>query len=425
MNEKRFFANRWWIVFGSTIAMIVGGAVINTFTFGLFIKPITAEFGWTRGMITAANGAALMATAIMVPVIGAMIDRWGIRRVMLPVLFLFALALVLLALSPASLLIFTILYAFKGATSAGQSPIAYAKSISSRFDRQRGLALGIAMAGTGIGAALVPQFAQYMIGMFGWRYAHVGLAALLLVLAVPSVLLFIPEPLRLKASQDRATRANDAELGASIREILSSAKFWVLFVSTLLVSIAINGSIVHIVPLLTDKGMAPSAAASLLIAVGLSTMAGRLVSGYFMDRFFAPYVSAVVFFIACVGEYLLGSAHLPLLGVIAIGFASGSEVDMIGFMISRYFGLLRYGQCYGYVFSAYMIGSAVGPYLMGICFDKFGSYDFSLIAFGGALIAGGALLLFLGPYKYPARKGHGTESPALAPSAGSGASSGA
>jgi predicted MFS family arabinose efflux permease len=119
------------------------------------------------------------------------------------------------------------------------------------------------------------------------------------------------------------------------------------------------------VPLLTDKGYTPETAAALMIAVGLSTMAGRLLSGYLVDRIFPPFVAGFFFLLACLGSYLLNGAGSPVAGIVSLGLASGTEIDMIGFLTSRCFGMKRFGQLYDYLFASFVVGSAVGPYMMG------------------------------------------------------------
>jgi predicted MFS family arabinose efflux permease len=160
--------------------------------------------------------------------------------------------------------------------------------------------------------------------------------------------------------------------------------------------------VVHTVPLLTDKGYSPEAAATLMIAVGLSTMVGRLLSGYLVDRIFAPFVAAFFFLLPCVGIYLLDSTISPVAGIITIGLASGTEIDMIGFLTSRYFGMKRFGQLYGYLFASFVVGSAIGPSIMGLAFVRLHSYEPALWAFGALMVVASAAILSLGPYRYPA-----------------------
>lgn len=388
-------------MFGATISMLVAQGPVIVFTLGLFIGPISNEFGWDRASISFAGGAAGLCSALTVPLLGVLMDRWGVRRVLIPAIVAFGASVALIGASPNSLPIFLAFYAIAGVAGSGQGPLGYAKSIASWFDEERGLALGLTMAGIGIGAALIPQYTQFLIGTFGWRAAYVGLGALIVAVALPSVFFFVRDPAT--ASFGPADRPSFQSLpGQEVSEALKDFRFWLLAAVLLIVSVVTNGVVVHTVPILTDHGYAPNQAAALMIAVGLSTMAGRLLSGYLVDNVFAPYVAAFFFLLPSLGLYFLGSATLPILGIISIGLASGTEVDMIAFLTSRYFGLRRFGQLYGLLFAVFTAGPAIGPYLMGLSFVRLHSYAPILILFSLGLGIASALVLCLGPYKYPA-----------------------
>jgi predicted MFS family arabinose efflux permease len=175
-------------------------------------------------------------------------------------------------------------------------------------------------------------------------------------------------------------------------------------VAVLLAVTAVNGAIAHLVALLTDRGMAASIAGKLLIGVGLSTIAGRLISGYLLDRIFAPYLAAGIFLVPVVGMLALlsgtASPLVGLLGGICFGFSLGAEVDIVGFLVGRYFGLRRYGEIYGYIFAIFTVGSGVGPYLMGLSFDRAHSYAPALLGFTCMLMIASAFFSRLGPYRY-------------------------
>lgn len=407
--DRRLFSNPWWIVFGATMAMLVAQAPITLFTFGLFIKPLGVEFGWDRAQLSAASGVGAVFSGLATPVTGIMMDRWGVKRVLIPVILLFAASVGALALTQSSIAVFTVLMAATGLFGAGQGPLGYVKCISGWFDDKRGLALGIAVAGIGLGGALVPEYTQYLISEFGWRYAYVGLAALLLLIALPSVVFLIREPTEGVTGSAHLVDLDSlapVEIlpGLDINEALTSAKFWMLGAAILLVSTVVNGMVVHTVPLLTDHGYSPAAAAALLAAVGLSTMVGRILAGFLVDYIFAPYAAAFLFVLPCVGMYLLGNAIVPVIGIISLGLASGTEVDMMGYMTSRYFGLNRFGLIYGCLFAIFAAGAALGPSILGFTFVRLHSYAPAMIGFGVCLIVASILVLCLGPYRYPTHK---------------------
>ena len=141
-----------------------------------------------------------------------------------------------------------------------------------------------------------------------------------------------------------------------------------------------------------------------MVWAGLASLAGRVVVGLLLDRVFAPYVAMLSFIVALAGVYLLGSGASATLGVIGIGITTGAEIDIIGYMTSRYFGLRKFGQLYGYLFGVFLIGAGMGPAVMGAVHTRLHSYDPAFYAFGIMLALATVFMLFLGRYAYPVRE---------------------
>ena len=195
---------------GAVAGLIVCNGPVLFFTSGVFLKPIAADMHWQRSTVSFALSLATFLSALATPILGRMMDRWGIRAISLPGLPVFAASLGMLALSPGSPAAFIILAALAGVASTVQAPLPYAKAISAWFDDRRGLALGIAMAGVGLGAIIVPQIARALIELVGWRGAYVGLGALTLAVAFPAVALSIREP----DAREESGRAGRRSCGA-------------------------------------------------------------------------------------------------------------------------------------------------------------------------------------------------------------------
>src|SRR5437764_7079800 len=222
---RGIFANRWWIVFATICGLIVGGGAINVFAFGVFLKPITTELGVGRAMFSSALTLHAALAALACPAIGWLVDRWGARRVMIPGLFLYAAATASYALIQASPFAVTLLiFALTGLVGGVGTPIPYAAVITKWFDRQRGLALGIGIAGVGLGVALVPQLAAALIAAFGWRMAYVGLGIAVLVVAFVPVAVFLREPPAVARAAD-GTPAIPLP-GIAARDAFRSGLFW-------------------------------------------------------------------------------------------------------------------------------------------------------------------------------------------------------
>jgi MFS family permease len=399
------FTNPWWVVVGAVTGLFVCNGPVLGFTFGVFLKPIMADTGWHRSTTSFALSFGGILGAIAAPVLGRMMDRWSIRRVALPGLVVYTVFLCLMGLAPAVLWIFTLMFALAEMTSAIQTPLGYAKAISAWFDRRRGLALGIAMSGVGLGAFVVPQLAERLIERVGWRGAYVSLGLLTFIIAFPAVALWIREPR--PGEGERGGAATIAVLpGHTVREAASTMSFWMLGAAFFLVAIAINGTAAHIVPLLTDHGLSSAEAAATLGIFGLATMSGRLLAGFLVDRIFAPYVATFFFLAPIAGfAFLAGAAGmLPAVGVILMGMGLGTEIDLIAFLVTRYFGQRSFGQIYGYFFMIFGLGSSFGRFLAGLIFDLAGSYNPALIGAALALVIAVILVNRLGSYLYPVQR---------------------
>ena len=395
--------NPWWVVFAAVMGLIVGNGPLMQFSFGVFLKPLTEEFHSDRATISAAVLAGLVLTGLFTPFAGRLVDRHGVRAVALPGIVLFALAMASLALSPASPYPFIALYGLTGIIAAGQTPLPYAKAVAGAFEHRRGLALGVSMAGVGLGTVLVPQLAQALIGPFGWRVAYVGLGAFVFLCAFPAVWFCLAEP---KAHVDDKTGLSLLP-GLTSGEALRTRQFWYLAIIFFAVSAAAAGTIAHVVPMLTDRGVSPQIATAAISAAGLSLIAGRLIAGYLLDRIHAPYVALVLFVVPLIGMimlYLTVTPAVALFATVCVGLGLGAEVDLIAYLISRYLGMKAFGEIYGYLFAIFLLGSGLGPFLMGLSFTKTGSYGTAIVAFGIGLVVASALILFFGPYRYTASK---------------------
>jgi len=412
MIGTSLFQGRWWVVFASFLGLIVSQGTITTFAFGIFLKPVSEDLGLSRGIFSLTNGLLSIICAIFIPIVGILVDRYGIRTVLMPMIVLFALTTASLSYLQSSLILLFGLFALQGLFAASQVPTGYAKAISAWFDRDRGLALGIAMAGVGLGVALMPQFLTYMIQNYGWRIAYIGLGVAVIVFAFVPVALFIREPPS-PAVPQRGMRPDLID-GLSLDEVVKrSWRFWAMNVAFFLAVMAIQGTITHVVALLTDRGIPVQTAAGAISVAGLALIAGRILSGFCVDRFFAPYVAVFFFVCPIVGIALLlsgAAGSVPLVGTVLCGLGAGAEVDLMAFFVGRYFGLRAFGAIYGLMFAIFLIGSGLGAYVMGLCFDLTHSYTPMLIVFVGALAIASLLVARLGPYRFPVA----TPAPSLA-----------
>jgi cyanate permease len=192
--------------------------------------------------------------------------------------------------------------------------------------------------------------------------------------------------------------------GVSVRSAIATRAFWILVTVLFFSSIAQNGAIAHISALLTDRGVAASGGAMALSAMGGASLIGRLLTGWFLDRFFAARVSFLLLSLAALGTFLLSGAQSLAMGMLAaslIGFGMGGEADVTPYLLSRYFGLRSFSALYGLTWTFYAVAGALGPMLMGKAFDATGSYEALLVRLALGTFGVAVLMLFLPRYDIP------------------------
>ena len=393
----------WRLVFGSALALTVCTGPVIQFSFAVFMKPVADGLGTDRGTLALAPALGLVLVALGTPVVGILIDRHGLRRIVPLSVVLTAIGLALLGILSSSVPLFIALYGLTALAGSGYGPLPFAKAVSARFRERRGLALGVTMAGVGIGTALVPLLAQAVITAFGWRMAYMVLAAAVLAVALPPTILTLPD---LRAG--RVLSAAALLAGATAGEAMRSATFWKLAACFACVGLATAGIITHMAALLSDRGISAGYAATALSVGGMSLILGRLLSGYLLDKVFAPLVACAFFAAALGGIALLLISDVAALAWVAtglIGLSLGAEVDLIAYLLCRYFGQRAFGAIYGYLFAAFTLGTAFGPLLMGISFTRTGGYETAMLGFAVLVALACLLVSRLGGYRYEADGG--------------------
>jgi MFS family permease len=400
----------WRIVFAAALALCLGGPPIAVFSFSVFFKSLVSDFHASRAAISFAFTLHNLASVSVIPLLGRLIDRFGARRVILPVTVALSLVLFSGKMLGSSLWQFYAFYAALGLLGIGTSAVPYGVVVSHWFNRRRGLALGCMMLGAGVGGIVVPLFAQTMIAEFGWRtaYAIYGMIVLLVPLPVVAALLENDPAARglladgADPKQSRSHRLSGNE-GFSWHEIWHSPTYWLMLGAFFLAGASVHAGVLHIPALLMDRGLSAERASLATSVIGLSLLTGRFGSGYLLDRFFAPRVAIAVFSGSALGLAVLcagSTGNIALGAAFLVGLGMGAEADIIAYLLSRYFGLRALGTSYAYAFGTFVLAGAAGALLMGAGYDWTRSYTAPLIGFVVAMMFAIALLTRLGPYRY-------------------------
>lgn len=403
MDRAEEFRRGWRLVLAAATGVGLGITGLTFYTLGIFIGPLSQEFGWSRTALASATILTTLTTLLLGPVVGRLADRFGGRRVGLVSLIGLALGLGGLSLIGADLWTFYLAFGIAMVLGAGTLPIVWTRAVNAGFDKARGLALGLTLTGTGVCAILAPPFTQWLIAEHGWRTAYLGQAVLVLVIGLPMVWLLFHEVG--SNSAVAPDRPKVAQPGFTATQARRTRQFWMLGIGFLFASFAVSALIVHLVSILTGGGLARESAVWAASLLGFAIIAGRLGIGVLVDRFYAPLVAFGILVVAGVACLLLlvpgGGLPLALLCVVLIGLAAGAEVDLVAYLASRYFGMRAYGEIYGWQLGFFALGAGLGPMGVGRLYDATGSYLVGLLAAAIGFIVGAVLIGLLG--RYPER----------------------
>lgn len=377
---------------------------INTYTTGLMIKPLGEAFGWSRSEVSAAMVIFAIMTFFCAPFAGMLIDRHGARRVCLIGAPLTGLSLVGMGLSGPSVWSWFLAWAAFGIFSLFLGSQVWAAAISRHFDVSRGLALAVGFSGNGLGALFWPPFTVALIEHYNWRAAYFGMAAVVGI----GLTVFVYVLLRGPAAMPSAPKAGNAKLheaeGLTLRQALATSLFWRISVALGLMGSCVAAMIIHLSPLMTDKGMTAVQAAGVMTILAPTVIAGRITGGWLLDRFHGRYVMAAMFLAPAAACVTLvgydGAYERALLAAALIGLTAGVEGDLLSYLAGRYFGVRKLGTIYGAMIGVFTVGYGCAPFVAGTVFDRLGGYDPALIGMTAILLLCIPFALTLGRYPY-------------------------
>ncbi len=374
LGEWRSF---WFLPLAAALGYAT--SVLHVYSFGPFIEPLQQEFGWRRAQISSGLTIASIISAIFCIPIGIMVDKIGPRRVGLIGVLVMGGSVALLSTATGGTGNWILLWVGVAIGTLWVQATVWTSAVTSRFEASRGLALAITLSGAAISAAVFPILATWLIGDYGWRTAFMGLSALWVAMVFPILFFCFRGARDTHTSEAAGTQTPPKVLkGLSIAEGLRSPALYKLLMASGLFSFTAIGVVVHFVPILTDRGAEPLAAAGIASLVGIFSIIGRLGTGFLLDRFRAHLIGAFAFLIPLIGcSLLLIDGSNPLYQAIAaaiFGLTLGSEVDVIAYLAAKYFGLKNFGALYGALVMALSLGTAFGPLAAGAVFDNYNSY---------------------------------------------------
>lgn len=390
---------------GVLLACTVGNAVSVTpavhAVFGLFLVPLSQEFGWARASISVALGIVAVVGAVMYPLIGRHIDGHGARRTLLIGLAGLALSIAALSLTDGSLTQFYLTFAVLSVFGAMAGTPIFQKVIADWFDGERGTALGISGGvGCGAGSVILPGLAAVLVAHYGWRAGYLGIAAVMLLIALPVVYLLLRDRPDAPAHASTQTIASGGE-GLTLSEAACTPAFWLVAAAIALGAGCTTAIFSHVVPILGDRGFSLTTGTAVVSVFALVTSGWQIATGRIMDTVPTPRVVAPMYLMAVAGLGLLEfgtSSPALMIGGALLGIALGSQFGALPFFVARYFGTRHFGSIIGVMYSAVIAAQGITPILLDAAYDAQHSYRQALVVVGACLAMGATLLLVLPRY---------------------------
>jgi predicted MFS family arabinose efflux permease len=396
------FARNWTVVLAGALGMAL--ASVGVYVMGIFIQPLEQEFGWKRAEIVAGMTIISLFGMICAPFVGLVVDRFGPRRLGVFGVVVACATLAALSLTGPSIWTWWALWMPIALAGTCMTPTIWTSGVSSLFDAGRGMALALVLGGTALCSTLTPILGNYFIETLGWRHAFVALAGFWAIVVIPVVVLFFT------SARDRnrvvpASQKVDAAVltGVGVREAMLSGKYFRLASAGFLATLIVVSLVTGLVPILTSLAIKRQSAANLAGLVGISTVTGRLIGGYLLDRINGNVVGAVSMLLPIIPCALLlafpGSIPMAGAAVLVLGLSLGVELDSVAYLVSRHFGMLHYGVLFGTIVGLLSIATGFGPLLISFVYDR--THSYSGVLWGYMPLCALTALLFASLGRYP------------------------
>jgi MFS family permease len=368
------------------------------YSFGVFFKPLSQGFGWSRAETSGAFTLGMIMQGLSGVAAGAMVDKRGPRVVMTVACLLTGLGFMLMS-QTSTLWHLYLFFGILAGSGAGAAYIAPVATVPRWFTRRRGLALGIMLAAMGAGQMAMPPLFADLITRYGWQPSYVVAGAAVIAIGLPAALLLRRSPLVEHLPDTAEVGATAAKQQTwSTREALRSLQFWLLSVIWLLAAFSLQMVMVHIVPFATDEGIPLDTAARLLTLYGGMVIISRIGVGWISDLLGnrASYLGCLFLQMGAL-IILSGAGDLWRFRVAAVIFAAGygGGASVFPKIVADVFGLRAIGAILGLVGLGWALGAGLGPFLAGLIFDLSGRYFAAFLTGAAVLALALALVLIL------------------------------
>ncbi len=390
----------WPLVLTSSMGMALAASMPTML--GVMIVSIEHEFGWSRALISSGSLIVSVLGLLLSTAAGYAIDRIGARRIGIAVAVTMSSALMLLSTTTSNIWHWWIVWGLYGLAATATGTV-WLTPISARFDKSRGLAIALTLAGTGISGTLLPIIANFVLELHGWRAAYFVVGGLFATIMVP-LTLFVWHGAEERPNAATSAVSDPAAIlpGMSAREGFHSPNFYFIVASMMISSIGWVALSVNTIPILISLHVSAAQAAAIAGTHGLAGIAGRFVGGWALDRVNAKWLvfGAILGGLALPLTYIAAPGNIPLIFAVVIygSIMSGVKYSGIVYLISRHFGPKSFGTLFGTVSIAPAIAVGVGPMLASYVYDVTRSYSLAIWATLPAMVVAAALILLLSRY---------------------------
>lgn len=400
----------WWIVVATFLNLFFTVGVIY-YGFPVFYPSLVDSLGFTRAQLTQGFLLGFVASGLLFGLLaGVLIDCLGPRQVIRIGIWFVGLPLILMG-KMTELWHYYLLCIAEVFGYVLTGPIPNQVLISNWFRAKRGRAMGVAYLGLGAGGAVSPLLINSLIQSFGWRYAFEIIGALTIIVLFPvSQWITRSSPRDLNLSPDaimlplamnqEVSSGRESMIGVSVARALRSTNFWLIVGGCTLTIGAIGAVTQHLILFLKGEGYSLSSASRLSSAVLVSSLAGRVIVGYFADRYSRKNVMALFYLILALAIPLLFAVHrVPVVWcfVLVYGFAMGADYMLIPLVTADCFGLSALGKLLSLIIMGYSLGQWFAPWLSGKIFDRTHTYNLAWIIMSAAALVGAALIYAIVP----------------------------
>ncbi|MCH9009820.1 MAG: MFS transporter [Chloroflexi bacterium] len=374
------FQNRWVILAAGFVVLFFSGG--SRFAFGLMLKPMSEDLGWSRSSLSLAFASFMVVLAVALPFIGRLVDRHDMRYILATAGIVAAIGLSLMGMVNAAwqvILFYGVIYAIG---NAGTSTAIIGVLIVRWFERGRGIATSVAVSGNAVGQLVIIALLASLLAIVGWRTTYVALGIAYLVILVPVVLIFIRAKSRsereVAVEQDVNEAIGPVPAAFPMRSVLGSRQFWVLLAVFFICGLQDFFVATHIVAFALDQGVSPVLSGNILALMGVMGLLGVLLSGAMSDRFGAVLPTALCFLlrIAIFGfiVYFQSTAAIIVFALLyGLTFLITAPLTVI--FAGNIFGTRRLGTISGLITMVHHIGGGLGAFIGGVMFETWGSYD--------------------------------------------------